>query len=652
MDYVLAFDVCSTVLLFFLIFSLFLRKAVHGISNKIFLFLLFTVFFSGIADIICCVFPSISVQGYDNYFIIAVCTYLYFIFFSSSVFLYSIFINTCCTSWNEFKNRLSVRGPWLLICAVQIFLVFSNSFTNNLFSISSRFVFRRGEYFEFYYLCHLFLYINIVFKLIKSLSFIPRSKFCVFLSVFILSAAGSVFQYFHPQIRIEVFSLAFPMFLITLVIQRPEETVNHTTGLLNLTAFKEQLKKVFILKEDYDIIFIKIAGFNDLKNRYKPHVIRMLLSQLVNKFYMLCPGSVHDFFYLDEGFFAVCSSELSREYLDAVAEGLCIILKEPQKIEKMEILLKSKICLANCPEDFNDIPTLLNFILNFDNAVFQTNEVLAFSDIASSRDFLIKINMDDIIKDAISGRKFQMYYQPIYNIKTNTFTCAEALIRLIDEKYGFVSPGLFIPAAEVSGAIHKIGDFVFDAVFNFISRCDFDSLGLEYIELNLSVVQAIEDNLLEKIDAGMEKYLIAPQKINVEITETAADFNPLVFDYNINAIAQRGVSFSLDDYGTGYSNIKRVTELPLDIIKLDKSFVDEWKNEKMNIIIRETVSMFKKMNKKVLVEGVEDEQAADFFKELGCDYIQGFYYSKPLPEKDFLDFIVLHNRKMLKEGEE
>ncbi|MCR5222562.1 MAG: EAL domain-containing protein, partial [Lachnospiraceae bacterium] len=127
--------------------------------------------------------------------------------------------------------------------------------------------------------------------------------------------------------------------------------------------------------------------------------------------------------------------------------------------------------------------------------------------------------------------------------------------------------------------------------------------------------------------------------INLEITETAADYDPSMTDRNISRLSELGLHFSLDDYGTGYSNIKRVVSLPLNIVKLDKSLVDDMDSNQMWTVIRNTVKMLKRMNKKILVEGVETERALDAFEKIGCDYIQGFYFSKPLSEGELIYFI-------------
>ena len=126
---------------------------------------------------------------------------------------------------------------------------------------------------------------------------------------------------------------------------------------------------------------------------------------------------------------------------------------------------------------------------------------------------------------------------------------------------------------------------------------------------------------------------------NLEITETAVSFGKNTLRTNLDKLTEAGVSFSLDDYGTGYSNMRRMIQLPLKIVKLDKSFVDEQSNPKMWIAIQNTVKMLKDMNMEIVVEGIETQSMAKQFADLNCDYIQGYYYSKPIPEDDFVEFI-------------
>lgn len=252
--------------------------------------------------------------------------------------------------------------------------------------------------------------------------------------------------------------------------------------------------------------------------------------------------------------------------------------------------------------------------------------------------YIIK-ELEDIIDNALNNERLSVYYQPIYSVEQKRFTSAEALLRLDDEEYGKISPELFIPIAEKNGVIHRIGTMVLEEVFRFIASDEFKELGLEYIEVNLSVAQCMRNNLAKEILLLMEKYKVRPEQVNLEITETAAAHSQNTMSENIRALAAAGIKFSLDDFGTGYSNMRRVASLPLNIVKLDKSFTEIEENPRMEIMVRNTVNMIKDMGMKIVIEGIETESVAKVFSDLKCEYIQGFYFSKPLPRDEFIAFL-------------
>ena len=248
-------------------------------------------------------------------------------------------------------------------------------------------------------------------------------------------------------------------------------------------------------------------------------------------------------------------------------------------------------------------------------------------------------DIDRIIETALTNHKFSVYYQPIYSVKEERFRSAEALLRLHDEKYGFISPDVFIAAAEKSGAIYKIGEFVLEEVCKFIASDKFAKLGLDYIEINISVVQCMQNNMASTVLDIIRKDNVKPEQINLEITETAASFSQKAMMENLIALNEAGVHFSLDDFGTGYSNMKRIASLPLYLVKLDKSFTDMEGNPRVLIVLENTIQMIKAMNMEIVVEGVETENLVKQFSDLECEYIQGYYYSKPVPQDEFVKFI-------------
>ena len=159
------------------------------------------------------------------------------------------------------------------------------------------------------------------------------------------------------------------------------------------------------------------------------------------------------------------------------------------------------------------------------------------------------------------------------------------------------------------------------------------------MELNLSVSQCMQPDIAEKIKYFTDKYHVDPSQINLEITESAIDRSANTMLKNVSLLAQMGFTFSLDDFGTGYSNIKRVVTLPLKIIKFDKTFVNEVKNPQMQIVLKNNIDMMKKMKKEIVVEGIETKDMLQLFSDFECDFIQGYYFSKPLSKPEFCDWV-------------
>ena len=252
-------------------------------------------------------------------------------------------------------------------------------------------------------------------------------------------------------------------------------------------------------------------------------------------------------------------------------------------------------------------------------------------------------DIQKIIEDAIIEHRFQVYYQPIYSLSGNRFVSAEALIRLPTEEYGFIPPDIFIPIAEQTGIIDPIGDFVIEHVFQFMASEEYKRLGLQYMEINLSTTQCMVATLADHVIQLMNKYHISPKEVNFELTETASNFSQKILEQNLKRLSEQGVGFSLDDYGTGYSNIKRMLQFPLKIVKLDKLFADGLADGKLCLVLKSTVKMIKDINMEIVVEGIEDSKAFRLFKELGCDHVQGFYFCKPLPQERFVNFIECFN---------
>ena len=232
---------------------------------------------------------------------------------------------------------------------------------------------------------------------------------------------------------------------------------------------------------------------------------------------------------------------------------------------------------------------------------------------------------------------FEVYYQPILESPSLRIKSAEALLRLRDPVLGSVPPAEFIPIAERTGLIDALGDYVLEEVCMFLAAGIPDELYLTGISVNLSTLQCVQPGFARRVKSIVSRFGVEPSKINFEITESVAPDDYDALDAVIRDLKSAGFTFAMGDYGVGYSNLQSVFSLDFDMIKIDKNIL--WSAEKGNIgraILDNSVRMIREMNRKILVEGVETEEQLRTLTRLSVDYLQGFYFSKPLPKEDFV----------------
>lgn len=239
------------------------------------------------------------------------------------------------------------------------------------------------------------------------------------------------------------------------------------------------------------------------------------------------------------------------------------------------------------------------------------------------------------IENAIDGDGFELYLQPIVDAVSGKITGAEALSRIKDGEGKIIPPGLFIPVAEANGRINKLGEIVFDRTCKFIADKGLESMGIEWINVNLSPSQFVRTDLAERYSDIAQKYGIDPGKVHLEITEgSMIDDNFL--QKQIAAMGEKGFKFVLDDYGTGYSNLARLKKCPFINVKLDMSIVWDFCKEP-DAILPNMIQAFKHMGFRITAEGIEDEGMVSAMTDIGCDLLQGYHYSKPISAEEFAE---------------
>lgn len=494
--------------------------------------------------------------------------------------------------------------------------------------------------------------IRTIYEIINNKDSFIKKKSLFIISTLVLWFAIEILQFLFPTLLISNIGISLLVLIMYLGLEQPASYIDKISDSFNSHAFKSILNEYINSKKNFSIVTIEIENLLSVESEYDSqtfdNLIRQFSSHLKNR--------THNPIYrISDSAFSIIFLENKKTTYAKVKEFLSSIQHD---YEQAWIINNSKIktdmfcSVIRYPKDsfmFKSINEILHFISKFkmyseETSFIRTVDEKLISNVKRQNTII------RIIEDAIKNNGIEMFLQPIYNIEEETFSNAEALVRLKDNKtIGFISPDEFIPLAEKNGLITNLSDCIFNQTFSFMSENNLDSLGVKHIEVNLSAIQSVDPDLPSYIEDLINSKRLHPQSINLEITESTAISTNSLLMQNMKAIKNLGCSFSMDDFGTGYSNLSQIAKIDYELIKLDKSLLwpcfDE-KNpdkEEAKIILENMISMILKLGKKIVVEGVETEEQFNYLKSLNVNYIQGYYFSKPLPMKDYLEFIKKNN---------
>lgn len=632
----LSFDIAALIILTLLLISCIMRKMTSGTPNRLFLAFIFFNLLATVFDIWA---VALDNAGSTSRLALYTAHTAYLAVHTFTVPVYALFVISLTDTWHKIRKSFFIQFVlWMPFLAVFAALL-TNPFTHKMFLVDGGY--QRGEWFFLIYAAVVVYLLLVIGYMIRYRCLVERSKAFAAMSYIPIGFIAMIIQMVSPTTLVEMFSASISLLLMSIGVQRPEEIVDSDTQFMKYSAYATDMTRNYRNAKNVDVVMLNLGSFSSINAMMGYDFAMLVLDDVVARIRKVNKSMDNkgELYYLDRGRFRMVFDEKDRDTAAKAAEMLVESLKEKSDFNNLDVSLNPFVILARCPEEIPDFKTLMTFGMDFHEKLKYEGRVMHVEEVYHKDFFEIHKNIDQIIDEALEFHRFQVYYQPIYSVEKGRFVSAEALLRLFDPTYGFISPEILVTAAERSGAIHRIGDYVLEEVCRFIASEDFRKLGLEYIEVNLSVTQCMRVNLAEKVMSIMGKHRVSSEFINLEITETAASHTQEIMAENLNKLTRAGISFSLDDYGTGYSNIKRVIQLPLKIIKLDKTFVDEQDNPKMRVVLKNTVAMLKDMDMEIVVEGIETQEMLDFFTDLQCDFIQGYFFSKPLPKPEFINFL-------------
>ncbi len=629
----LAFDYMAMAILGLIIIWFISDKKIPLLSRKIFLGIVMLIFVAGLLEILS-VKLIIYTGDYDGILYTVLLTAQQFIVSLIPAF-FLFYISVLVNNNARFNKILSITCFFTTMLVAVI--VGLNPMLKWLF-VSTENGIERGKAAVLIVVVGAILIIISIVVMFKNPDRIDFRQAVLITVMVLLSCATVVIQHII-EIPIVCFMLACSCLMLYHYLNNAGTITDATTLLYNRNFMGDYLKYEFSTGKKFSVITVAMDDFKFINKTYGVNTGDSLLQQI--GVYLRSFNDVEAVFRFGSDQFCLFIRKKTTD-LDKITKDIHERFLHPWYSESSAaIMMSASVCCIECPKDAGTYEKLID-IIDYSMAVTKKTQK---GGVVKATDLDIDNLMNDevvekAVKLAMDRDELMVYYQPIFSVEKGKYNSAEALVRLKDEELGWISPEIFIPIAEKNGLIMELGYTILEKVCKFIRNYNIEDTDIEYIEINISPVQLTQLDFADKTIAMLEKYNVKPSQINFEITETVALGAMTVLNDNIGQLVDYGIAFSLDDYGSGHANIQYINHMPFKIIKIDKNIIwDAFKNEKAGITLEYTIGMLNALKLLIVAEGVETIEMKDKLEKIGCHYMQGWYYSKAVPDEEFIELL-------------
>lgn len=420
---------------------------------------------------------------------------------------------------------------------------------------------------------------------------------------------------------------------------------DHLTGLQNRTFFKGVMEKeLHALNRSESmlaLLYIDLDNFKTVNDSLGHDAGDELLLEAAKRL-QECLRNEDAVARLGGDEFAILLTDVHvLHYVSIVANKILQSLNKPMHLAGQLVEIQASIGVTVAPHDGIEVQDLMK---NADLAMYQAKEKGKNNFRFFTRDMNQQVSrrlaLEHEIKSAIENHEFVLFYQPKVHLKTGSVHAAEALIRWPQASGGFRNPADFIPAAEDCGLIDELGVWILKTACQQ-AKTMYKALRHEVvISVNVSARQLINPNFVSYVSQAIHEVGLKPSLLELEITESLFMSNLEQNIQQLNDLRDLGVRVSIDDFGTGYSSLSYLKRLPIDQLKVDRSFIMDLPDDEDDRVITELIiSMAQRLSLEVVAEGVETQEQYKYLASLGCEYIQGYYFSRPLPADEFMIYI-------------
>lgn len=550
----------------------------------------------------------------------------FFVFFLARIYCFFLFTLDVLENHCKLPGVIHRVSPLMFVLAELCAL--SSPVTHAVFFMDAE-GYHRGPCYDVLYVCFFFYLLAAgALILVNRRRLSPGVRNCL-LAVVLILTFGNIARILLPTLLVMNTFCLMGILVLYLAFENPDLFLSDRGSAFNMRAFKIVLAE-WSQKGSCRLLSFIVRDYSEIRGIYSglqmDESIRLITDYLSERF----PTCL--VFYLRNGSFALVSKRMDAQ---GMSREIASRFQKPWISGETEIMMKPafiEVELDNKGAGTDHVISSLLLAL----------ESAAQSDYSDDQSVPLSIQAIDqyladkqALETALEGDGLEVYLQPLIDSRTGLLIAAEALSRVYRSDGRMVPPGVFIPIAEKSGSIIALGEQVLRKVCRFIRDNDLKALGLQWINVNLSPYQCMSPDLAGHFKAILEEYGIPAELIHLELTEQSiADY--ALLKHQLLTLQEIGFQFALDDYGSGYSNLTRVKQYPFKNIKIDMEVVWNYFRDR-DPLLPTMVQIFKQMQFSITAEGIESREMAELMAEIGCDYLQGFYFSKPVPIPEFLE---------------
>ncbi len=542
-------------------------------------------------------------------------------------------------------RKFTIQSIIVIIVSIimSTFLTSLTICTHYIFYYDSTKVFHEGPLFYVWYIPLFFLALCSTTAMFRKHELCNRAIVVPNFYLFLLSAILIYLKMRHPNVLFSGFIMSIFLFILYFCMENDDLYFDKTIGCYNNQAFIETANSLIAAQKEYTVICFHVNEYTYVDQVLGPKAMEELNKHLTRMMYKnFGKTNIYSLYHIGYAMYV----ESNQKDIERVISIIQKNFNEPFSLNGRLERLSPGFCITKNPYFANNGQQLID---EMNNTFLDMKRSKAHLIAYTTGKYLSKVQREQQViyamNNAIKQDSFEVYYQPIFDLEKKRVRSLEALLRLNDEELGFIPPDEFIQIAEKNGMIIDISSIAFRKVCKFIHDNDITSLGIDYIEFNLSIVECDNPMLASDLLHVMQEYNVSPSQVNFEITETAQAHNVSALIQNMDRLIEAGSTFSMDDYGTGYSTTHYLIKLPLHIVKIDKSILwPAMKDKKSYNVLRQLVATIKSIDKKIVVEGVETQEMVEILDKLDCDYLQGYFYSKPVPADQIVSYLKKINK--------